>query len=253
MRTAKDLLPDWRDAAAYAPLLDADRSILAWEWLRRDAGYHEAAERSLRQQWSREAERWGLVAFEAPAVPAPLARPVWSATAHPPVLGVLAGGPGAAEDCFDLGRFEATSTVVRTAGRREHLLISDGLRTIRVDVLAGSLSQGPTQLCYLLGGLASAEKPLLTLRRLLALAGTGRFSHSLHPREPRARRWVLMLRAYDALEAGADQRRIAEILLSRAAGEPRWRSHAPSVRSQAQRLVRAARRMATGYYRELLH
>jgi hypothetical protein len=28
---------DWRDAAAYAPLLEADRSLFAWEWLRRDS------------------------------------------------------------------------------------------------------------------------------------------------------------------------------------------------------------------------
>ena len=252
MRAAKHLVPDWRDAAAYAPVLAADRSILAWEWLRRDPDYVAAADRADHRQWAPEAERWGLVAFEAPDLSAPRARPVWSAAAHSGVLGVLASGPGEACDCFELERFEALSTIVPVRAGREHLLISDGLRIIRLDVLAGTLTEGATQLSFLLGGLASAERPLLTLRRLLALARSGGFSPSLHPRVPRARRWVLMLRANDALEAGADQRQIAEVLLSTGARETRWRSRVPSLRSQVQRLVRSARAMAAGSWRDLL-
>ena len=235
----------------YAPLLPGDRSVFAWEWLRRDPLYKKAAEGSAGREWSPEAERWGLVTFEAPGISALWARPLWSAAAHLPVLPVVARGSRPGGDCFDLERFAALSRLVAGDGR-EHLLISDGLRTIRIDVLAGTLSRGPTRLHYLLSGLASAEKPQLTLQRLIALARAGRFSRTLHPREPRARRWVLMLRAYDALRAGADQREIAQWLLSREAGEPRWRSLAPSVRSQVQRLVRGARLMACGGYRTLL-
>jgi hypothetical protein len=242
---------DWKDASAYAPLLQADRSIFAWEWLRRDPLYREAAEGSAVQEPSWEAERWGLIGFESPRLPAPLARPVWAAAAHPPVLEVLARGRGSIADSFELGRFGGISTLI-AGRRREHLLISDGLQSIRLDVLAGTLAQGPAELRYLLAGISSVERPLLTLRRMLALARTGRFSRSLHPQEPRARTWVLMLRACDALQSGADQRQIAEILLNRGASEPRWRSFAPSLRSRAQRLVRSARRMAAGSYRGLL-
>ena len=32
-------LPDWRDAGAYAPVLDGGRPALAWELLRRDPAY----------------------------------------------------------------------------------------------------------------------------------------------------------------------------------------------------------------------
>ena len=60
----------------------------------------------------------------------------------------------------------------------------------------------------------------------------------LHPRERRARRWVLLLRTYDALIAGASQREIAESLLGLDIAEERWRVTAGSVRSRAQRLVR---------------
>ena len=258
MAVGDRLAPDWRDAAAYAPLLDADRSLFAWEWLRRDRHYRAAAERAFEADGSRgpigpgEApERWGLHAFEPPGLTAPDARPVWRAEVHPYVLGVEAGPPDG-EDVFDLERFSAISRLVTAADDRAHLLISDGIRTIRIDVLSGSVKDGPARLHYLLAGFASAEKPLLALRRLLMLWRTGRFSAALHAAEARARRYVLMLRAHDALAAGADQRQIAALLLSEDAGEPRWRSRSPSLRSQVQRLVRGARRMASGGYLELL-
>ena len=250
--------PDWRDGAAYEPLLDADRSLFAWEWLRRDRHYRAAAERAVEAGSRRDPinldeapERWGLHAFEPPGLTAPNALPVWRAEVHPYVLGVHAGPP-VGEDVFDLGRVSAISKMITGADVREHLLISDGIRSIRMDVLAGTIAAGPAELRYRLTGLAAAERPLLTLRRLLALWRTGRFSAALHAVEAKARRSVLMLRAHDALAEGADQREIAAVLLSDEAGEPRWRSRSPSLRSQVQRLVRGARRMASGGYRDFL-
>lgn len=250
------IAPDWKDAAAYAPLLDADRSIIAWEWLRRDPAYRTAArtafsasgasERSVRSQ------DWGLHAFERPERAAPEARPIWGADYHPYVLQSVAVEQPAPSDAFDLASLGPLATLVRAAAGSEHLLVSDGLRAIRLDVLAGSLERGPVQLEYLLSGFASVEKPLLTLRRLMALRQGGRFSRSLHTSEPRTKRWVLLLRAFDGLAAGAAQREVAASLLSRSAGEPRWRSRASSIRSQVQRLVRNARAMAAGGYLELL-
>jgi hypothetical protein len=61
-----------------------------------------------------------------------------------------------------------------------------------------------------------------------------------------------MLRAFDALDSGADQREIARVLLSPSVGEQAWRSREPSIRSQVQRLVRTSRRMAGGGYWRLL-
>jgi hypothetical protein len=143
-------------------------------------------------------------------------------------------------------------TIVRAGTGHEHLLLSDGFRAIRIDVLAGSLAKGPVRLRYLLAGLASVERPLLTLRRLLAICRTGRFSPSLHPVEARTRRFVLMLRANDALASGATQREIAAELLSVEAWEDRWRVGAPTLRTQVQRLARSARVMASGGYVSLL-
>lgn len=257
MRSEDRQAADWRAAAAYAPLLAADRSILAWEWLRRDPGYFEAAARALGQGSGApldsrcDAGKWGLHAFEPADLAAPAARPVWRSGVHPYVLEADALPTGDARNLFELARLAGISTIVGD-GRQEHLLFSDGLRAIRIDLLSGSVRRGPVRLQYRIAGLAGAERPLLTLRRLLALWRTGRFSAQLHPVEARAARFVLMLRAHDALAAGATQREIAAELLSAEAGEPRWRVRAPTVRSRVQRLVRNARAMAAGGYLALL-
>lgn len=249
--------PDWRDAAAYAPLLDADRSLLAWEWLRRTAGYRAAAGRALGASSegadaAGAAARFGLVAFEPAWLSVPDARPLWRADFHPYVLRAEIAGAGPPADLFELDRMSGIARLI-VADETEHLLLSDGRKSIRLDGAPGTFGRGPVRLRYSIEGLATAEPPLLTLRRFLALCRGAQFSRSLHGREVRARRWILILRAWDALATGADQRRIAGELLSRTAVGPRWRSRESSVRSQVQRLVRQARQFAGGGYPTLLH
>ncbi len=244
---------DWKEAGAYAPLLDADRPIFAWEWLRRDPGYRVAAANGAEDGAGvAVAALWGLHRFEDPDRGAPGARPLWQARHHPFVLKAGAVPPASPSDAVEFGRFAALATLDAAEGNGEHWLLSDGLRAIRLDLVDGTATQGPVELHYLLAGRASANGPLLALRRLLALAETGRFSRTLHPREPKARRWILALRTHDALAAGASQREIAARLLGDAAAEARWRVDAASLRSQVQRLVRAARGFAGGGYRALL-
>lgn len=249
-------VPDWRDAAAYEPLLRADRSFFAWEWLRRRPGYRAATERSAKgcgnlRENEAAAGHWGLHAFLPPAARVPEARPVWRAQVCPFVL-CLEARPASSKDSFSLERLADVSTLVPAVDGREHLLISDGFRSIRIDVIAGSLSCGPAELRYRLVGLKSVERPLLTLRRFLKLWQAGGFCRALHPREARANRWMLMLRASDALAAGADQREIAAVLFSEEARQCRWRVQSPSVRSRVQRLVRSARAMDAGGFWNLL-
>jgi hypothetical protein len=142
-------LPDWRDAAAYAPLLGADRSLFAWEWLRRDSDYVEAAHD--KDGRASRAGQFGLVRFEAPDRTVPDARPLWAAELHPYVLRVLAGGEGGPDDSFDTERFATLATLANSTPN-EHLLLSDGLRTVRLDGPAGTFTSGPRKLLYALGG-----------------------------------------------------------------------------------------------------
>lgn len=246
---------DWRDPAAYSPLLEADRSLVAWEWLRRDPSYRAAASEALSRATSSEslasAAPFGLVAFENPKLPVPYARPLWRLNVHPYVLRAAPLAPAAQADRFDLARLGRFASLV-TSVSIEHLLLSDGLHAIRLDGPPAAFAGGPVALQYMIEGLESAEPPLLTLRRFIALWRTRSFARSLHKPERRARRWILMLRAHDALTIGADQREIARGLFSRSAGDRRWRTREPSVRSQVQRLVKGARAMAGGGYRDLL-
>jgi hypothetical protein len=118
--------------------------------------------------------------------------------------------------------------------------------------MGASLASGLVRLEYRLGGFSDLERQLLTLRRLLALRASGSFSGALYPPWTRARRHVLMLRVHDALAAGASQRDIAAILLSREARCARWRVEAPTLRSRVQRLARGARAFAGDGYLTLL-
>lgn len=248
MRSTAQFTPDWRDSAAYSPLLEADRSLIAWEWLRRNAQYRAAALRlpSAAGSGGNLPESFGLVRFEDPALAVPEARPLWRLDADPLVLPVRRCHPAKPSDWFEIASLGRLALLDR--GREaEHLLISDGLRTIRLDGPAGCFAAASASLAYEIHGIHSAEAPLLALRRFIHLCRTGRFSPRLHAPERRARRWVLMLRAFDALEEGASQREIAEALLSRTVAAPRWRSRESSIRSQVQRLVRSARAITNGY------
>ena len=216
------------------------------EWLRRDPSYGAAALKA----GSGSAACFGLVAFEPPERPAPDARPMWTAAADPHVLFARPFAGADQNGCFDVRRLRNIAHL-RSSAAGEHLLLSDGLRSVRIDGPSGIFSGGPVGLEYSIAGLGLAGPPLLTLRRFLALCSTGRFSRMLHPLEPRARRWVLMLRAWDALQGGAGQREIAEVLLSRSAGEPRWRVREPSVRLQRSGWC-ARRGRWEGGYRHLL-
>lgn len=245
MDATRGQTPDWRDAQGYAPLLRVGRSGFAWEWLRRDPSYRDAA-------GGGDPAQWGLHAFEPADRGALAARPVWRREVYAYVLEAVAADEGGQGERLDLEPLKRFVTLIRSMGGTEHLLLSDGYRGIRLDIASGTLGAGPVRLSYRLAGLRGAQAPLLVLRQLLALWRTGVFSPALHPLERRAARWILLLRTHDALAAGAGQREIAGELLGREAAEQRWRIAAPSLRSRAQRLVREARRLADGGYRALL-
>lgn len=251
--------PDWRDETAYMPLLGVDSDLMAWEWLRRDQDYRTAARANLRRLGGApammaaqaEAGKWGLHAFEDPDLPAIAARPIWRSDWRNGVLAARAEDAGPPAERFDLMRFADLASVSREAGGREHILLCDGASCLRLDIEAGTLLRGPMRLAYYLAGLEKIVEPLGALARLLRLWRTGRLEHS-PPARSRNRRLVTFLRAHDAVMKGATQRDIAAALLARDPLPRRWRTEAPSIRSQAQRLVHGAAAMAAGGYRALL-
>ena len=136
---------------------------------------------------------------------------------------------------------------------REHAVLSDGQRHIRLDIEEGALTgHKAVHLNYRLHGIASAETRLLPLRRLLALSRRGRFLRSLFPRDPWIDRGIDMLRVNDALTDGASYRRIGTALFGRERVASDWDGPSDALRSRTRRLVGEARAMKRGGYRQLM-
>lgn len=135
----------------------------------------------------------------------------------------------------------------------EHVVLSDGVHHIRLDLVSGSLANERSVLLrYRIDGIGNAERKILPLRRLLHLIQRRRFAKSLFPEEPSMARRLLALRVHDALLDGASQREIAIALFGHERVTAQWHGRSDSLRSSIRRLVKEAAAMASGGYRSLL-
>lgn len=193
---------------------------------------------------------------ENPARASPDARLIFDARIDPDALRLAAVPVDSGHaDRFDHARFANWLAVVTDPDGREHAVLSDGYRRIRIEVEEGSLAAGsPVLLRYRLEGIAGrdTEAGLAPLRRLAGLLRTGRFLPALFPPERRVARSIAALRVGDALRDGASQRDIAAGLFGEERVPPDWRTVSDSLRSRVRRLAREARRMAAGGYKGLL-
>jgi hypothetical protein len=227
---------DWHDGATYARLLAGDRRCFAWEWLRRDPAYSDA--------WATgipDPAAFGLLAFVDPDLDALAARPFWDRAIDRAAL--RAEAYQGSRDCLDLRRLAPLVSCLPGAGHdaAEHILLSDGLRSIRIDVVMGSLAAAPAMPRWRIDGIAGAGLQIHALRQLASLAARGRFARSLHAPERRARRWTAMLRVHDAIAAGVVHREIVAVLFGVDVSSSRWRTGAGPWRLRAQRLAAGAR------------
>lgn len=195
----------------------------------------------------------GCTFAEDPAVPAPRARILWTRDLDPEALPVAAEPCAAADpDAIrgaDLARW---LTVVPGPDGRAHAVLSDGFHRIRLDLETGTLGEGPVKLHYLVEGVRAAQPKLLSMRRLIHLCLRRRFARTLFPPDPRIVRWLLALRAHDALRAGASQREIAALLYGPARIQVEWSGPSDAWKSRVRRLVSEAQRLAGGGYRSLM-
>lgn len=196
----------------------------------------------------------GCTFAEDPCRPAPEARLIWHADLDPGTLRVTA--VPALPDHADALLVEPLApwlTVALDRDGREHAVLSDGWRHIRLDVEVGSLLASPAVILhYRIAGIASAALKVLPLRRFLALTRHQRFMATLFPPEPRIDRHIDMLRVHDALEAGASQREIAEALFGRERAGSSRNGATDALRSRVRRLVADAQAMAAGGFWSLM-
>lgn len=196
----------------------------------------------------------GCTFAEDPARPAPEARLIWHADLDPGTLCVAAVPVDRTDrDGLDLDRIAPWLTVVTDWAGYDHAVLSDGRHHIRLDVAEGQLTgQATVSLHYRLHGLDKAEAAILPLRRLLHLHRYLRFGRSLFPRDPWMERGITLLRVHDALAAGASQREIGRMLFGDVRVARDWVGESDSLRSRVRRMVREAKVMARGGYRQLM-
>lgn len=156
-------------------------------------------------------------------------------------------------DTFDLARFADRALLARGVDSREYLVLSDGWRRLRLDVIEGTLiGERSVRLVFELAGLTALETRLLTVRRLLALWRRGRFLRGLFQPLAGLPRQLELLRVADARACGASHREIAAMLYGEARVRTEWDGRSDALRSRVRRLAVDARRLACGGYRSLM-
>ncbi len=247
MAESEASIPAWRQAENYRPLLGADVSVWAWEFLRR-AGPQTAP------------GGLGVAGRPAPelcfAGPGPRGDPLpaalWRWQADPAVP-VLSLEPAAARerDALDLPRLPVASLVVRTGDGAQHVLIADGAARLRFAVVQGDVLAGPAACRFHLPAHSVGAGSLDSLRLLIALRDTGRLPATAHRPPAKAARWLQILQVHDGRRAGASHREIAQALFGADRVQTDWNGRSDYMRMRVQRLVRAAEAVVRGGYRSL--
>lgn len=249
----------WPAATSYRYLDAARPADLAWEWLRRDPDYRSLAPESVAPEAGVTiltpapascTHRWGCLNMPSAARRSTDASLLWSAEFDRSVLRVLAlPVSGRLGTPFDLATCGSEAFVV-DGGDCEHIMLRGRAGSVRLDVLSGSLLDGPASLSLSLAVMEENGPALAALQRFLHLQRTGRLPAQSPLASQRLRRQVLALRVHDALAAGASIRDVGIMLFGFDRVRDEWADEA--LKSQCRRLISLAREMASGGYRALL-
>lgn len=256
---------DWRDHQRYSILGEYDRVRWAEAWLRRNPAFLKDLQglpcyveqdtfgingntRIIKCRCEEcPLKGWGVRCSRMDGD-----RPMffWTAKHNPLVLSVDAEPVvGKAEEAVDLRRCSLLKAVLVRLSNREHLLFSDGFRTLQLTVRGTSVLDGPVNLQCTLHGWPDFKTKTLSLRRLCQLYKQDRLVKRLYPKEQRSSRWAQMLRAWDGCQAGARHRDIAHMIYGKKTAEELWHD---GYRTRTQRLIKSARQMVCDGYRNLL-
>lgn len=252
----------WPGSEAYRYLDGARRADLAWEWLRRNPGFrrlapcvwrHTADGIAVTDITSSECEgRWGCLHVPDPDLRFTDTPILWSADIDPSVLRVTASPAADDRSAFDLRRWGAAATLVIGSQGEESLLLRDGGPGLRIDIVCGSLLNGPVTLLHDFGWVHDVEPAIVALRRYLHLCRTGELPTLRRATNQATRRLIEALRVHDALAGGASIRDVGVVLFGIDRIQAEWPGRGEALKSHCRRLIALSRLMASGGYRTLL-
>lgn len=252
----------WPGDATYRYLDGASPAEIAWEWLRRDPAYcslnptaidrMDGGLRIAQAAIFTVQARWDCLNSPSPKGTWAESPVLWSSSIDPAVLSVMAvPANGGDEGVFDLRRWRAMAMMLPSASG-EHLLLQGAGSCLRLDVMSGTLRDGPVMLFLDLARAEPFEPALAALRRFRHLCRTGHFPAVTGSPTQQSRRMILALRTHDALGQGASIRDISIMLHGDERVRAEWPGSGDALKSQARRLIGLAREMASGGYRTLL-
>ena len=235
----------WRATAAYLYTLDLDGPALAWEYLRRDAGYQQAWRAAHRRL---DARQWGCACPEDPRLDAQSVCPIWSSDFDSLMQVQTArrrAGPNG--KCFSVWRPPGRKQLIHR-GDCLSFAITTGEQHLQV-VLDEAIAEGSAFVCAV-----RLEHDLK--RRLDHFQDEARLLDGEVP-PPHGRRLsratLLHLRALQALDGlrdGASHRDIAGVIFGADAARERWSADS-ELRAQVRYLIERAQDLVHGGYREL--
>ena len=196
----------------------------AWEWLRRNPAYARAVGKSLKllRQVLREhpflevlelqsayKDKWGLCFPEDHSRAYTNAAVFWRPEYDPSIIPVAAvPAEISSPDALDFRDLKFAVRILKTP-EGEHVQLSNGFHSIQINVISGTVLDGPVRLAYILSGQETLNARRVPVERLIALKKQKRFPAKMFTEDSRASRWLLALKAIDMERSGMSQPDIA--------------------------------------------
>ena len=144
-----------------------------------------------------------------------------------------------------------SATVLSLADDSEHLLLGEPGRAVRLEIISGTLLNGPVLLSYRLSGVQQVRWRLAALQRFIGCQ-SGNVASGTRPRSSSGARRLQVLRTLDALALDPRHRAVSIALFGAPQTQSDWRQGSDYLKSRVRRLVAQARSLADGGYRNLV-
>lgn len=192
----------------------------------------------------------GFTFNEDPACGADRAVIAWTALQNIAVIALDAQHSNE-RNAFDFRKYPGRTAVIVDNSGKQHIVLSDGSSQVAADINCGSVLAGPVSLKLIVPERALVGMHLGQLQKLLSALAHPSGLIPAHCNPNAAHKLVTALQVADALAAGASQRDIAVVLFGTGRVSSDWNTASDALRSQVRRLIKRARQLSAGGWRNI--